>query len=92
MKSWRDILPIHPACQLFSPMTLGEDINKHGRRVPVTVWKEQKDFPPKLLDDRSRVDAIVGPEASELRAWDRASETAHRAFVARVGLQRVDVA
>jgi hypothetical protein len=24
MKSWRDILPIHPACKLFSPMSMNE--------------------------------------------------------------------
>jgi hypothetical protein len=52
---------------------------------------------------RSEIKALRGPateapdtEASEfndlLRAWDRASETARRAFAARVGLQRVDVA
>jgi DNA-binding Lrp family transcriptional regulator len=63
-KSWRDVLPIHPAAELFPRMspdelrTLGEDIKQHGLRIAVTVWKEQKQFPLKLLDGRNRLDAI----------------------------------
>jgi len=63
-KSWRDVLPIHPAADLFPMMTpdelktLGEDIKKNGLHVPVTLWKEQKHFPLQLLDGRNRLDAI----------------------------------
>jgi hypothetical protein len=40
-KSWRDVLPIHPAAELFpliSPDELrpiGEDIKAHGLRWPI---------------------------------------------------------
>ena len=63
-KTWRDVLPVHPAAELFPRMSeselreLGEDIKKNGLRVPVTLWKEQKHFPPQLLDGRNRLDAI----------------------------------
>jgi hypothetical protein len=63
-KSWRDVLPIHPAANLFPLMSpdelraLGEDIKKNGLKIPVTVWKEQKDFEPQLLDGRNRLDAM----------------------------------
>ena len=53
-----DVLPIHPAAELFPMMSadelreLGEDIRRYGLRVPVVVWKEQKHFPPQLIDGR----------------------------------------
>ena len=63
--SWRDVLPIHPAAELFPRMSpdelkaLGEDIHKkNGLLMPVTVWKAQKHFPPQLLDGRNRLDAM----------------------------------
>jgi hypothetical protein len=62
-QSWRDLLPIHPAAELFPRMSpdelkaLGADIKNNGQHVPVTVWKEQKHLPPKLLDGISRLDA-----------------------------------
>jgi len=63
--SWRDVLPIHPAAELFPLMSpdelkaLGEDIHKkNGLLMPVTVWKAQKHFPPQLLDGRNRLDAM----------------------------------
>jgi hypothetical protein len=52
-KSWRDVLPGHPAADLFPMMSidelkaLGEDIKKHGLKNPVALWaagdNEQKD-------------------------------------------------
>src|SRR5262245_56902848 len=63
-KSWRDLLPVHPAAELFPLMSpdelraLGQDIKKNGLHIAITVWKEQKHFPPKLLDGRNRLDAL----------------------------------
>jgi hypothetical protein len=63
-KSWRDVLPVHPAADLFPMMSeselraLGEDIKKNGLRVAVAVFKEQKHFPPVLLDGRNRLAAM----------------------------------
>jgi hypothetical protein len=62
--SWRDVLPIHPAADLFPLMSrdelreLGKDIKKNGLRIPISVWKQQKHFPPVLLDGRNRLDAM----------------------------------
>ncbi|MET4347433.1 ParB N-terminal domain-containing protein [Bradyrhizobium sp. RT9a] len=62
--SWRDVITVHPAADLFPMMsadelkTLGEDIKANGLRVPVVVWKPQKDSPAQLLDGRNRLDAI----------------------------------
>lgn len=57
-KSWRDILPIHPAAELFPLMSedelraLGEDIRKHGLHEGIVI------FDGKLLDGRNRLDAM----------------------------------
>jgi hypothetical protein len=45
-KSWRDVLPVHPAANLFPMLppdelqALGKDIKKNGIRVPIVLWKE----------------------------------------------------
>jgi hypothetical protein len=63
-KSWRDVLPVHPAADLFPMMSpaelreLGADIKKNGLRVAVAVFKQQKHFPPVLLDGRNRLAAM----------------------------------
>jgi hypothetical protein len=68
-KSWRDVLPIHPAAELFPLMSpdalrvLGADIRKNGLMSSVAVWSDGKS-PLQLLDGRSRLDAIeseIGP-------------------------------
>ena len=68
-KSWRDVLPIHPAAELLPPLSkaelaeLGEDIGKRGLRLPIAVWSDGKS-PEQLLDGRGRLDAIeieIGP-------------------------------
>jgi hypothetical protein len=63
--SWRDVLPIHPACALFPQMSeaelreLGEDIKKHGLKQPIVLWSESPETKHKasLLDGRNRLDA-----------------------------------
>jgi hypothetical protein len=63
-KSWRDILPIHPAADLFPLMSpeelkvLGEDIKKNGLKIPVTVYGGRGGAPLQLLDGRNRLDAM----------------------------------
>jgi hypothetical protein len=63
-KSWRDVLPIHPAAELFPRMSedelraLGQDILTNGLRAHLTIWKAQKHFAPELLDGRNRLDAM----------------------------------
>jgi hypothetical protein len=68
-QSWRDTLPIHPAAELFPPLSeaelaaLGKDIRKHGLRSSIAVWSDGKS-PEQLLDGRGRLDAIeieIGP-------------------------------
>jgi hypothetical protein len=73
--SWRDVIKIHPACELIPPMsademkTLAEDIQRHGLKVPITTWsecntKEHGSTEAQLLDGRSRLDAM---EAAGIR-------------------------
>jgi hypothetical protein len=56
--SWRDVLPVHPAAELLPPppaeelRELGEDIKRHGQRIPVSIQNG------KLLDGRTRLDAM----------------------------------
>jgi hypothetical protein len=64
IKSWRDVLLVHPAADEFPRMSetelreLGADIKKNGLKSPIALWKNQKHFPPVLLDGRSRLDAM----------------------------------
>jgi hypothetical protein len=66
MKSWRDVLPIHPAAELFScalvspdeKRALGEDIIKNGLISPIVLWKPDRKSPECLLDGITRLDAI----------------------------------
>jgi hypothetical protein len=65
--SWRDVLTVHPACELFPPMSrdelpaFGEDISKRGLISPIVLWSpgaEGDGQPVFLLDGRNRLDAI----------------------------------
>lgn len=68
--SWRDLIKIHPACELLPPTTadelraLADDIKAHGLQTPVVFWctGERCAEPPlqtlELLDGRSRLDAM----------------------------------
>jgi hypothetical protein len=67
-KSWRDVLPVHPAADLFPLMSpdelreLGEDIKKNGLRSRVVLWSPgdvgDESQPTYLLDGRNRLDAM----------------------------------
>ena len=61
--SWRDVIGVHPAADLFPLMApdelkaLGEDIRKNGLKTLVTLWGEKRE-PLQLLDGRNRLDAM----------------------------------
>ena len=61
--SWRDILPVHPAADLFPMMTpdeitaLGEDIKNNGLKQPIVLIKTPDG--EALLDGRNRLDAMA---------------------------------
>ena len=66
-KSWRDVLPVHPAADMFPLMerdellALGQDIKKNGLKQWIVTWTE--DFDGRnvyLLDGRNRLDAMEG--------------------------------
>jgi ParB-like chromosome segregation protein Spo0J len=62
-KTWRDVLPIHPAAELFPRMSeselreLGADIKKNGMTSPILLWLGD-DGNYSLLDGRNRLDAM----------------------------------
>jgi hypothetical protein len=61
--SWRDILPIHPAAELFPPLlpdglrALGEDISANGLTSQIAIYIDEHKA-SWLLDGRSRLDAM----------------------------------
>ena len=63
-KTWREVLPVHPAAEIFPLMStkelgeLADDIAKHGLREPVVIWREDNDAPLTLLDGRNRLAAL----------------------------------
>jgi hypothetical protein len=75
-KSWRDVLPIHPAAELFPRMTpgelraLGEDIKKNRLHVPVALWKGG-DGKLYVIDGVSRLDGMemVGITFDEMKGF-----------------------
>ena len=62
-KSWRDVIQVHPAADLFPMMppdelkTLGEDIRKNGMAVPIMVCKASGGGLC-LIDGRNRLEAL----------------------------------
>jgi hypothetical protein len=64
---WRDVLPIHPAAELFPLMSevelreLANDIKAHGLRTPIVIWEseDENDRRAFLLDGRNRLDAAA---------------------------------
>src|SRR5262245_35836200 len=73
--SWRDVIKVHPAAELFPRMlpdelrALAEDIKKNEIRVPIILWSESEKTEPALLDGRNRLDAaeLAGIEVFEVR-------------------------
>jgi hypothetical protein len=66
-KSWRDVLPVHPAAELFPLMSpdelreLANDIRKNALQAPVVLWSPgnpDEGAPIYLLDGRNRLDAM----------------------------------
>src|SRR5262245_25168346 len=63
-RRWRDVLPVHPAAELFPLMSeaelreLGEDIIKNGMTSPIALWRADPKAQVQLLDGRNRLDAI----------------------------------
>jgi hypothetical protein len=63
-RSWRTVLPVHPAAEPFPVMTaeelktLGTDILKNGFTSPIVLWRPDPKSPAQLLDGRNRLDAI----------------------------------
>ena len=61
---WRDLLPVHPAADLFPLMKadelreLAEDIRKNGLRNSA-ILQLHEDWQPVLLDGRNRLDALA---------------------------------
>jgi hypothetical protein len=62
-KSWRDVLPIHPAANIFPRMSadelvaLSDDIKKNGLTASLALWEDSKGE-RYLLDGRNRLDAM----------------------------------
>jgi hypothetical protein len=89
--SWRDILPIHPAAELFPLMTpaelheLSEDIKTNGLQIPITVMVDKRgdEWTYQLIDGRNRLDAI------ELAGFNTiaAKRSAGRAARRKVGME-----
>jgi hypothetical protein len=74
-KSWRDVIKVHPAADLFpllSPeelRTLADDIKKNGLTSQLIFWSSGLKFEdPVLLDRRNRLDAM---EMAGLPIFDR---------------------
>jgi hypothetical protein len=64
-KSWRDVLPVHPAAELFPMMTedelieLGNDIKANGLLQPIVLWSQTRaNREIFLLDGRNRLAAM----------------------------------
>ena len=68
-KSWRAVLPVHPAADLFPPLTKGDleelsrDIKENGLHRSCHIIANE-DGRPVLLDGRNRLDALerIGEE------------------------------
>ena len=78
-KSWRDVLPVHPAADLFPLMApdelkaLGEDIKKNGLHVPFTIVEWQKHFPDAAATAATELDALsaAGLDRTACERWNR---------------------
>ena len=61
--SWRDLIKVHPAAEMFPLMSpeelkeLGEDIKANGLKVPIELFSDTHDK-LSVLDGRNRLDAM----------------------------------
>jgi hypothetical protein len=75
--SWRDVVSIHPAADLFPLLgadelvALGEDIKRNGLTSPIALKMENGK--PILLDGRNRLDAMERVGLRVNLAWSRHS-------------------
>jgi hypothetical protein len=73
-QSWRDVLPTHPAAELFPLMSepelreLGEDIRANKLQFPIATWFDPEAKIELLVDGRNRLDAmeLVGLRMDEV--------------------------
>jgi hypothetical protein len=67
-KSWRDFLPIHPACAMFDSLApdelraLGEDITKNPLTSPIVLWGAGFTSQPCLIGGRNRLEEFETTE------------------------------
>jgi hypothetical protein len=63
--NWRAHLRVHPAADLFPPMSeaelkeLADDIKKNGLQQPIVVWYCRDTQIEQLIDGRNRLDALA---------------------------------
>jgi hypothetical protein len=63
-RSWRDVLAIHPAAEVFPLLEgdefekLAEDIKEHGLQLPITLWHDRRSQTDFVIDGRNRLDAM----------------------------------
>ena len=61
---WRDVLPVHPAAEIFPLMgeaelrELADDIAKHGSETRIDLYHDMKADKFSLVDGRNRLDAL----------------------------------
>jgi hypothetical protein len=79
MISWRDVLKVHPAAELFPLMSpdelleLGDDIRAHGLHADIALWTasiEDEKAETYLLDGRNRLDAMEAVGLLQIRKGD----------------------
>jgi hypothetical protein len=84
-KSWRDWLPVHPAAELFPPISakelraLSEDVKEHGIKIPIVLFAETPDHKYSLLDGRARLNAMELP-GIEITANKRGVPNVYRIY------------
>ena len=74
-KSWRDVIEVHPAADIYPMMDLderqklGADTKANGLRSPFVFWAESENSRRFLFDGRNRLDAMeaVGLPTFEVR-------------------------
>jgi hypothetical protein len=97
---WRDVLPIHPAADLFPQMSpdelkaLGEDIKKNGLREQVKListwskppngWEPAIELTNVLIDGRNRLDAMEAAGINLFRVDGQLEDSYFRPYSGKV--------